>query len=160
MNVKNFFKELFGIKEPITVDSMLFHLYNTKRRLKGSCAFERIEQIDGDGKKFDVYGVAMTKVDKVDAPTATKNYGFDETKYRLDVALYYYEHHRDTAIDTLKNGTVVWIDRSCCLIPFEKPLTPFEARTEIAMAMKKCNPSQSFMPRFLKKSKTRGELLR
>ena len=158
MNIKSFFKELFGVKDPVTVDSMLFHLYNTKRRLKGSCAFEKIELIEADGKKFHVYGVAMTKVDKTDAPTATKHFGFDETSYRLDSVLDYYENHRDAAIDTLKDGAVVWMDDSSCLIPFKTMLSPFWARQDIALAMKKCNPIQSFMPRFLKRSKTRGEL--
>jgi hypothetical protein len=158
--LKNIWPFSSGYTRPAGPKSMLFHLYNTYGRLKGTCAFERIGELDGkDGKHYFLYAVALTKVDRVDAPSALKTFGHEETMYRLDCVLNYYEEHRPAAVSVLENGEAVWMDRMHCILPFTSMVPSTDARLMIADAMKRSNPMQSFMPRFLKKCKTRRELL-
>jgi hypothetical protein len=139
---------------------MLFHLYGgDSHRLKGTCAFSRIgETVDESGKKFLIYAVAVTKVDKVDKFKPTKSFGCAKAEEKLDCVVSYYDEHREDTLEVLKKGAIMWIDKMCCVIPVEKAIPSTEARAYIAAAMKKSNTVSSFTPQFLKKSKTRGEL--
>jgi len=160
MNFKTFFAELFGNKD-ITppVRKMLFHLYNSDGRLKGSCAFERFEDLQTEsGKTYHLYAVATTKADKTDAPSAEKAFGKEETETRVAETLDYFAKHRNTALSVLKEGRIVWANKMTCIIPLEDFIVSMDARTTISYAMKNSNDICSWMPRFLKKTKTRREL--